>query len=152
MPIAESTANLIQIPAELAFKIELDVQDKFREYINNYFSPLALSEKWVKKKGNNLFYKNTMYSYYVLGIRFISDPAKWNVYEVDSSKEFRYSSFLYIPSKKQYRSFLPSEMPSFDRQGNPTKYLQDWINSIILLVLEKYFPESISEETTIDEL
>lgn len=142
----EAVANLLRIPQDTAFQLEIEVQDKLREYVDNYKSPLKLSEKWVKRKGNDVFYRSTDYSYYLLGIRFLSMPAKWNEYEVDASDEFKYASYQYIPNKKATRAFLPNNQPSFDTVGNPTQDLFNFINELILSLLDVHFPEFISEE------
>jgi hypothetical protein len=132
-------ADSIEIEQSIALKIEIDVQNMMRDYINNYVSDVPLSEEWVKFKGDSKFYIDTKYSYFLLGIRFMSSPSRWNEYYIDASQEFKYSSYQYIKSKDQIRHFLPDRHPAFDSDGNPTDHMYNWVNELILKAMGSYY-------------
>jgi len=132
-------ADTIEIDQSIAFKIENDVQTMMRDYINDYVSDVPLSDEWVKFKGDNKFYIDTKYSYFLLGIRFINSPSKWNEYYIDSSQEFKYSSYQYIKNKNKVRHFLPENNPAFNNDGNPTDHMYNWVNELVLKAMDSYY-------------
>ena len=135
MPITSQVADTLTMTGY----IELAVEDRILEYIQNYTSDIPLSKEWVKKKGNDQFF---LYSGSTYATVFSFNGTRWDDFELfdgnldDISQGFKYSS--YQKTKDGVRAFLPNGEPSFDDNGDTTDYFCEWVRNIVLEVLEEF--------------
>ena len=105
MPITSQVADTLTMTGY----IELAVEDRILEYIQNYTSDIPLSKEWVKKKGNDQFFLYSGSTYATV---------------------FSFNGTV--------RAFLPNGEPSFDDNGDTTDYFCEWVRNIVLEVLEEF--------------
>lgn len=124
-------ADEIVLTSEQAMTIELLVWEKIGRYINSYQSSERLSQRWIKTKGNDIFWWYTGETFSTIGIKYTAEPIVWNSFEIVATPQFR------ACSDQGGRHFLPGGNKSFDKAGNPTEAYIEFMENFVLEAMDE---------------
>jgi hypothetical protein len=105
----------------------------FRQYIAKYQSPRRLTEKWVKKKGQDLFWRGLGYNKgrgEFSDFKIIPRQAPDGGYYIGWFDFFVEDHFKIAADRFSDRMLLPDGSRSFNENGTPTEAFCSFITSL----------------------